>query len=153
MSAQESQKVVDIKHPITGITHALYLQNAELVKMPMGRDGNRCFYAMHSKYEIEPALPQGDTLLFNNSIQYTEPVQDRFGPTAAASIGIIGGADGPTAIFVSSTGKEKYAPRGLHGLPLHNCFTIPSFQKADYCRFVLEGINTHKCDEQEYIFQ
>jgi hypothetical protein len=43
--------------------------------------------------------------------------------------------------------------KGLPGLPLHNCFTIPSFQKGDSWHFVLEGINTIKCAEKEYNFQ
>ncbi|MFZ5643485.1 MAG: Na+-transporting methylmalonyl-CoA/oxaloacetate decarboxylase subunit beta [Bacillota bacterium] len=152
MSAKESQKVVCFRHPITGITHTLYFQSAELVEMPLGVDGNRSFYAMHLMYEIEPDLPQGDTLQFNSSIQYTEPSEDRFNPTATSSIGIIGGADGPTAIFVSPAGEEKNVPRGLHGLLLHNCFSIPSFQKDDTSHFVLEGINTKKCDGKEYNF-
>ena len=98
-----------------------------------------------------------DLLQFNSSIQYTEPVEekfieDKFRPIAASSIGIIGGADGPTAIFISSAGGEKNIPRGLHGLPLHNCFSVPSFQKVDTSHFVLEGINIKKFDSREYNF-
>lgn len=107
MSAKENQKVVCFRHPLTGIKYTLYFQNAEFIEMPLGVDGNRSFYAAQTMYEIEPELPQGDTLQFNSSIQYTGTTEDRFNPTATSSIGIIGGADGPIAIFVSPAGEEK----------------------------------------------
>jgi len=152
MPSKENQKEVCFKHPITGITHTLYFQNADFVEMPLDADGNRSFYAVQSIYEIEPALPQGDTLQFNSSVQYTEPPADKFSPTVASSIGIIGGSDGPTAIFVTAKNQEKAVPRGLHGLPLHICFSVPIFHKVDTSYFVLEGINTIKCDSEEYNF-
>lgn len=153
MSGKENQNKFCFKHPITGRTHTLYFQNAEFVEIPLGADGNRSFYAAQLMYEIEPALPQGDTLQFNSSVQYMEPSEDKFSPTAASSIGIIGGADGPTAIFVAARNKEKTVPCGLHGLPLHICFSVPGFHKEDTSQFVLEGINTKKCDSKEYNFQ
>lgn len=152
MSGKENQKEVCFKHPITGIIHKIYFQNAEFVEMPLGAGRNR-FYTVQSLYEIEPALPQGDTLQFNSSIQYIEPPEDKFTPTAASSIGIIGGADGPTAIFIAAKNKEKTVPCGLHGLPLHSCFSVPGFHKEDTTQFVLEGINVKKYDSKEYIFQ
>lgn len=106
---------------------------------------------MQSMYEIEPALPQGDTLEFDSSIQYTETPEGKFSPTATSSFGIIGGSCGPTAIFISS--KEKNIPHGLHGLPLCSCFSVPSFEKKDIGCFILEGINTERCDSKEYNFQ
>lgn len=153
MSPKDNQKVVCFKHPVTEITHTLYFQNASYVEIPMSLERVRSIYALQSMYEIEPALPQGDTLQFNNSIQYTEPAGDKFRPTAASSIGIIGWAEGPTAIFISSTGGEKSIPRGLHGLLLHNCFSVPSFKKHDTSHFLLEGINTKKCEGKEYYFK
>jgi hypothetical protein len=119
----------------------------------MGEDGNRSFYAVQAMYEIEPALPQGDSLQFNSSIQYTEIPEDGFSPTAASSIGIIGGAHGPTAIFVTAKNKEETVPRGVHGLPLYSCFSVPGFSKEDALHFVLEGINIKHCDSKEYNFQ
>ncbi|MDD3653483.1 MAG: hypothetical protein PHO01_04760 [Desulfotomaculaceae bacterium] len=152
ISKREGQKEVCFVHPKTRITHSLFLQNPELIEMPMGRDVNRRFYAVQARYEIKPALPQGDSLQFNSSIQYSVPPGDRFSPTTAASIGIIGGANGPTAIFAVSKNKEKTAPRGLHGLPLHSCFSVPGFNKEDTMNFVLEGINMKNCDGKEYNF-
>ncbi len=153
MSPKDNQKVVSFKHPVTKIIHTLYFQNAMLVEMPLGRDKNRNFYAMQSMYEIEPALPQGDTLQFNSSMQYTEPSEDKFRPMAAASIGIIGGADGPTSIFMTGKDKEKTVTHGSHEFPLHSCFSIPSFDKEGISQFVLEGINIKYYDPKEYNFK
>lgn len=152
MSEKDNEKVVCFKYPITEITHTLYFQNARLVEVPTGPDVNRSFYTTQLMYKIEPALPEGDTLRFNSSIQFTEPSEDKFKPIAASSIGIIGGAHGPTSIFITAKG-EKSIPRGLHGLPLHNCFSVPSFKKDDTSHFLLEGINIKKFDSIEYYFE
>ncbi|HHY04504.1 MAG TPA: sodium ion-translocating decarboxylase subunit beta [Thermoanaerobacterales bacterium] len=148
--SDENPKELCFNHPITGIKHTLYFQKSEQFSIKTGK--NRNLYIMQSMYEIEPALPQGDTLQFGNSIQYTEPLNDEFSSTSAASIGIIGGADGPTAIYISSK-KEKEVSRGLHGLPLHSCLSVPCFQKEETSHFVLEGINTKDLDSKEYNFQ
>lgn len=155
MSVDENEKQLCFTHPVTGINHTLYLQSAKPMELPIGGDRNYSFYIMQSMYEIEPALPPGDTLQFGSSIQYTptpEISDDRFSPTTASSIGIIGGTDGPTSIFISSKSKEKAVPYGLHGRPLHNCYSIPSFQKEETSNFVLEGINTKNRDSNEYSF-
>ena len=148
--SDENPKELCFNHPITGIKHTLYFQKPEQFSIKTGK--NRNLYIMQSMYEIEPALPQGDTLQFGNSIQYTEPLNDEFSSTSAASIGIIGGADGPTAIYISSK-KEKEVSRGLHGLPPHSCLSVPCFQKEETSHFVLEGINTKDLDSKEYNFQ
>lgn len=152
MSAEENEKELCFKHPVTGITHTLYFQRIEGTKVPFGTDINRSIHTTHSMYEIDPALPQGDTLQFNSSIQYTEQPENDFSPTATSSIGIIGGACGPTSIFLSSTGEEKNLSCGLHGLPLYSCFSVPSFQQEDTVRFIIEGINTESYDSKEYSF-
>ncbi len=150
---KESTREVCFVHPETGVTHTLYFQDSELVEMPMGKDGSRSLYTVQATYEIDPALPQGDSLQFGSSIQYAEPPEEgRFSPHGASSIGIIGGSCGPTAIFLAGNDREKTIPRGLHGLPLHSCFSVPSFYKEDNLHFILEGINIKKHDEKEYSF-
>lgn len=152
ISDKDDQKEICFVHPKTGITHTLYFQESELMEMPLGAGRNRSFYTMQAIYEIEPALPQGDTLQFSSSIQYTEPQEDRFSPNAASSIGIIGGACGPTSIFIAGNDGEKTVPCGLHGLPLHCCFSVLSFRKEDALHFILEGINMKSHDSKEYNF-
>ncbi|AOT72900.1 Na+-transporting methylmalonyl-CoA/oxaloacetate decarboxylase subunit beta [Geosporobacter ferrireducens] len=153
MSGKGERKEVCFVHPKTGVTHTLYFQNAELVEMSMDRDGKHSLYTMQAMYEIEPALPQGDSLQFNSSIQYTASSEDRFSLTEASSIGIIGGACGATAIFATAKNKEATVPQGLHGLPLYSCFSVPGFHKKETLHFILEGINIKDCDSKEYSFQ
>ena len=52
------------------------------------------------QYETSPPLREGETLCFDSSISISRKGEG-FSPDAAehASIGIIGGADGPTALF------------------------------------------------------
>lgn len=155
MSADEKQKELCFTHPVTGEKYTLYFQSAESTELPIKTEGNRSVYIMQSMYEIEPALPQTDMLQFGSSIQYTsipEISDDKFSPASASSIGIIGGADGPTAVFISSKEKGKTVlPRGLHGLPLHSCLSVPSFCKGKSFHFHLEGINTEVRESKEYI--
>lgn len=155
MSVDEKEKEIYFNHPVTGIKHILYFQNAESMQLPIKAGGNRSLYITQLMYEMSPALPQGDTLQFGSSIQYTEKLEmqdDKYRPVSAASIGIIGGADGPTAIYISSKSEKKTVPCGLHGLPLHICYSVPSFQKEDTAYFVLEGINIKDHDSREFNF-
>lgn len=153
MSDQESPKEITFVHPKTGIEHKLYFQNPESVEIPLSEEKNHSFYAMQTMYEIEPALSQGDYLAFDTSTQYIEPPEGRFSPTAAGAIGIIGGSCGPTAIFAASDNKEEKIPCGLHGLPLHSCFSVPNFNKEDNMDFVIEGIHIRSCEGKAYSFQ
>lgn len=149
MKANENHKEFCIRHPKTGEAHTLYFQHKEPVEIPFSPGRNRSLYAVQSMYEIEPPLPSGDTLQFNSSMQYTEPPEDGFSPTAASSIGIIGGAFGPAAIFTGANDKGEGTPCGSHGLPLHSCFSGPSFHKEEASHFVLEGINIKRLSSEE----
>lgn len=142
MSGDEKQKNLYFFHPVTGIKHTLYFQNSKMIEVPTEPNGTRSFYVVQACYEIEPVLPEGETLQFGCSTQYTEP-PGKFGPTFASGIGIIGGTDGPTAHTISA---------GVHGHPIHSCFSVPSFEKKNACHFVLEGINTKHSDSEEYNF-
>lgn len=156
MSVDEKEKEIHFTHPVTGTKHKLYFQNANSMKIPIGAHQERDLYIMKSMYEIEPALPQGDTLQFDSSIQYIdmpEIAEAKYSPSSVASIGIIGGADGPTSIFISSKGVGKTAPCGLHGLPLYSCYSVPSFAKEDTSHLHLEGINTKYHDSEEFTLQ
>lgn len=156
VSVGEKMKELIFSHPATGIEHTIYCYDREPIELPIGPNGNPNIYIMQLMYEIDPALPQGDTLQFGSSMKFTETQnisEDKYMPTSAASIGIIGGADGPTSFFISTKGKEEAVPCGSHGLPLHTCYSIPSFQKEETSYFFLEGINTKDRDSQEFNFQ
>lgn len=97
----------------------MYFQSAKPIEIPFGEDGNENLYGTQAMYEIEPELSDGNRLQFKSSMQYMKPIEphpkvDGFAPTSAASIGIIGGADGPTSIFITTMGNKNDIPRGLH---------------------------------------
>lgn len=153
MSVGEKEKEISLVHPMTETKHKLYFQNAKRIKIPLGEGPKEELYIMQPMYEIEPALPPGHTLQFDSSIWYLKEPElplDKFSPTSAATIGIIGGADGPTSIFIASKGRGQSGPCGLHGLPLYSCYSMPSFTDEDTFHFHLEGINTLHNDSQEF---
>lgn len=149
LSAGEAQKEVSFVHPQTGFKHTLSLQAWEPVVIPHpGLD--QTLYFAQARYEIMPSLPAGQYLQFNSSFHYTEKPKNRLSPskTSAAAIGIIGGSCGPTAIIGPAGAGE--APVGSHGLPLHHCFSVPSFTQEEPWRFVLEGIQSLMAESREY---
>ena len=88
-----------------------------MIEFPASECEKHSFYVMQLTYEIYPELQQGDTLEFTSSMKYTETKtsEEKFSPTSTSSFGIIGGACGPTAIFISS--KEKDIPKACMDYP------------------------------------
>ena len=104
-------------HPTTGQTHTLTVESLEqgtLLKEALEND--RWEYPTHflaMQYTLSPALPE-NTLSVRDCAQGDRPREKApaaWAPTArayaAVSIGIIGGADGPTAVFLSVPAGEK----------------------------------------------
>lgn len=109
----------------------------------------RTFYLL-SFLLIFPGLPEGDSLQFCNSIQW-EPVEtDGVIAQSASSIGIIGGSDGPTSIFVGPNSPDT--PRGIHSLPLHSCFAKPSAKVEPTISVVMEGVNVKWLDAETFLW-
>ena len=144
MSLGENLKEISFIHPITGTKHKLYFQNPELVEI-------QDFYFIQSMYEIEPELSEGSNLQFDSSFQYSAMSMVDTDSNSASSIGIIGGASGPTAIFIA--GKEKDINYGQNDLPLHSSLSVPSLEKQDKFKFILDGIHIKVHDSEEYEFR
>lgn len=150
VAAAESQKQVGFSYPVTEVRHTLYFQGMEAMELPLGGSS---LFVNQAMYEIDPSLPTGDTLQFDSTIQniqHTRRPDSEFSPHSAAAIGIIGGADGPTAVF--GTRKGAQAPTGSQGLPLHSCLSVPSLQRESTSHFVIAGINSRHLDSKEYTF-
>lgn len=143
MSGDRMQKELSFLHPVTKIKHTLYFRSSKMMEFPFETGENNSLYVVQALYEIDPVLPQGDTLNFGCSTQYTES-PDKFGSAFAAAISITGGVDSPTAHPISC---------GMHGLSIHSCFSVPSFEKNNVFHFVLEGVNTKYSDGKEHYFQ
>jgi hypothetical protein len=142
MSLEENLKEIIFTHPTTGIEHRLYFQNPELLQI-------EDLYLIQAKYEIEPELLKWNNLQFDSSIHYGGMSTVDMDSNSAASIGIIGGADGPTSIIIAGR-EDKEINYGQKGLPLHNALSIPSLKNQDIYKFILEGINIRIGESEEY---
>jgi hypothetical protein len=152
LSDEDSRKTVGFVHPVTKRTHNLYLQLDEAIEIPQDGDGKQPFYSFAASYEIEPPLQQNERLQFDSSISYTLQQTDDFLPTASSFIGIIGGADGPTAIFATEKGVNN-TPCGSHGLLLHTCFSTITLEKSQTAHFIIQGLDTKTGDSVIYKFK
>lgn len=141
MSLGENLKEISFTHPTTGIEHTLHFQNPELLEI-------QDLYLIQAMYEIEPGLAEGSNLQFDSSIHYGGMSIADTDSNSAASIGIIGGANGPTSIIIA--GRDKDINYGQRGLPLHNALSMPSLEGQDVYKFILEGINIRIGESEEY---
>jgi hypothetical protein len=150
LSDKDMEKNISFVHPVTKDIHNLYLKSGETIEISQAMDGKQHLYSMEASYEINPPLQQNDRLQFGSSISYTSGQADNF--NSCSSMGFIGGACGPTAIFMAGKG-ENSVPCGPHGLPLHHCFSAISSQKSETAQFVIQGLNTKAGDSAVYKFQ
>ena len=119
-------------HPVSGITHTLTVQELEPQTVPQhGFDSEHWMYPVHylaMQYTLtpEPAEPlsvfdcaQGDAPV---EAAEGEAVFCRESSHSCAAVGIIGGADGPTAVVygADSGGKFHTACSALHFAPVEN---------------------------------
>lgn len=111
-------------HPINGKKHTLTILECEKQEMPEhafrdeGFDFPTHYTAM--SYTMVPELPEGAFSVMD-TVQGDRPRKKQADPNAptadcvAMSVGIIGGADGPTAVFIGS--KPRAACSSLHFSP------------------------------------
>jgi len=142
LKATEEQIECKFVHPESGVGHALHLQRAGDLELPIG---DTKLFITQALYSLDPGLPDGETLQFDSTMQVHKfPIGKEYLPHSAASIGIIGTADGPTSVFI---GGQDQSQAGQH-----RCFSIPSLQKEEIARFKLEGINCRYRASQEFAF-
>lgn len=89
-------------HPYTGMEHtltALSLETRTLPETAFGRSFPTHFTLLRFALDPEPAEP----VLISDTRESDRPVRPETveGPSSARAVGVIGGADGPTALFVS----------------------------------------------------
>lgn len=162
-----------LQNPVNGQVHRVYLSHIcrEAVELP----GSGTFYYASALYELDPPLPKGQRLLFDSVLppqpkesavqtleaqvpvftREKEALPESVGacstqiPPEAAAIGVIGGEDGPTAVFVTAGKREGAAaemPVGAHGLPTGACMSVPAGDPRQSRIFRITGV---ECTEQE----
>lgn len=136
-------------HPASGETYTLTVQEMERQTIPQGSFGSaRWLYPTHytaMSYTFSPEPAENITLLDcdegDRPVEIA-PEEGLFRPdaTAACSVGIIGGADGPTAIVFgeSSPGKLHTVCSALHFEPVQDdiewrvVFHVKQFEEASF---------------------
>lgn len=126
----EPGKTVPLTDPRTGLNHTLRVLSLTPETMdrsllpPVGMEFPTEYVEM--QYTLEPPLPVGDFVLVDaapGDEARACKVESGFTAQESACIGIIGGADGPTAVFVSGKGDEagedvRAAYSSLHYKPV-----------------------------------
>lgn len=111
-------------HPVTGIKYTLNIQGFDFQQMKQEHFRNdEMEYPEHFAaltYTVEPELSGREFMLrdcnHGDNPRRKNPSPDGFSPVGAASVAIIGGADGPTVIFLSNgrTAKCRMACSSLY---------------------------------------
>lgn len=97
-------------HPITGIDHIVTIQDVERQELDVQKMHQDTYqYPTHytrMSYTLSPELPYSEFYI-GDCLQSDSPRRKQgVDGNGACAIGIIGGADGPTAIFLADKSKE-----------------------------------------------
>lgn len=129
-------------HPGTGEEYTLTVQKYEKQEMNMERISKQDWeYPTHyhqMSYTIEPEMEHG-VMTITDCAEGDKPRQKKekhnpYHPVAAASIGIIGGADGPTAFIIGENRSAKLnaACSSLHYEPVKDVEWCMVFHEKQY---------------------
>ena len=147
-------------HPATGVTHNLQVTDAKWTDLTvqfqklhrrMAIRGKRLHpitqagqsHVLEIVYRVSPPLPRGERLQLQDEARTLQP--HSAAAKGACAIGVIGSADGPTAIYIA--GREAEASETYGGC----CSSIYPQPQAN-CIMYLEGVWTQKEPEQAFLF-
>lgn len=134
LGEEEAKYQISFTHPITGMLHDIKFDWEEAIEIPMPRSKEGKVYGQLASYCINPSLEAGEWLEFDNTTHYEKVAETR--PE------IMGGADGPTAIFI--TGKSSFKHYDL-------CYSTLSSNPTNKT-FQLQCLHTIEVKEQTYSF-
>ncbi|NLY95988.1 MAG: sodium ion-translocating decarboxylase subunit beta [Clostridiaceae bacterium] len=143
------EKSVDFVHPGTKKKHRIFIKDLEQMNIPLTENGESVSF-FRAFYGVEPSLSEKEVLLFNNRYEPNGAFPyDKY--DKASAIGIIGGADGPVSVFVSTKRKEN-----RNGIKeesrLKECFSMFSSEPKDSASFHIDGLLRLETDERIYDF-
>lgn len=138
LSPMQPTYKLEIEHPVNKEKYVLSFEREEqeswLVK-------GRQLHVTSANYQIKPPLKEGERLDFNSSISYKSEPKSLYEPASASSIAIIGGAHGPTVLFIS--GKEER----------RSCFSKITFESQEVAAFELQGMYIKDMPRQTYEYE
>ncbi len=131
---------VNFIYPENGTEYTLTVQEYEPQELNMEHMNRSDFeyptHYQHMVYTIEPEMKRGWMTLSDCSDgdRPLQKIKEPYAPTAAASIAIIGGADGPTAIFSGENKALKHhgACSSLHFEPVQEVEWQMIFHEKKY---------------------
>ena len=129
-------------HPITQLTHTITFIEAEQIEIAQPMFGNAPIYFSQVSYEIDPELPEGESLLFSSTGAmpwHTSDPFDESNEASVAAIGIIGGSDGPTMILVPNRERNN-CMQDDRGRNIYECLSVPSNTNDEHIHLALDGI-------------
>lgn len=138
-------------HPLTEIEHKVCFERDEEIDFPAPEGiGQEEIYAVSAQYTVVPPLGKNEELEFDSTMQYVpskkEAVEEGYLPESMGGVEIIGGSDGPTVLFVTSTMKPKEEE-----VTKHYCLSKCSTSRQNGT-FYLRGIRILKQNERSYEF-
>lgn len=157
LESKETPELI-LMHPITGTAHTLRVMDAEwqdfsaqfqkMHRMLKRRKhmrhmaGEAPGHILRIRYTLAPPLPKGERL----QLQDAMPMQRQSGHSGASAIGVIGGADGPTAVFVADHDVDQRSTE--YGVCYSSFYPGPQ----ESCTINLEGVWARKEAQAEYNF-
>ena len=125
-------ETAEISHPITGEKYTLKIEEYLRHKLPEEHFGNpEVEYPSHFtavEYSVDPDLNHEKLRLFDTAEGDSPRRKSDGKPSSGTAFGIIGGADGPTAVFLSTNSPKTYdACSSLHFVPQNKIVWQPMF--------------------------
>lgn len=142
LSSDKPTYEFEMEHPVTKEKYVLSFERGEEDRWQM--EDLQC-YVTSATYEITPPLKMGERLNIDSSINYSKKPRKKsaYEPesTCSASIGIIGGADGPTVMFLTGKAEKK------------ECFSKITFEAQKEAEFELKEMYITETPRQIYEYE
>lgn len=150
LSCDESRRKIQITHPVSGKRHTLWMKTGERLEFGLGAPGHIPLPKRLSKYHeilygVEPPLEPDEEIRLRVENEDMCPSNAAF--SQAASVGIIGGADGPTAIFIAQP-EEKGMRAGEKRI-----FSHLSDAWKQELRITVRGIEVTQIPQTEFVLK
>ncbi len=150
ISEQEVEAELKFKNPIDELEYKLNLRKLEEFEIPSHKQ-QPMLYVTKGQYGIEPPLPHNQKLNFDSSIKFRQQSTDETILRHAASVGIIGGSTGPSAIFIPDKNKST-GSAVTDKKPVYDCLSRVTQTRQEQTEFCIQGVTKTIKDSMTYVF-
>ena len=150
LSEREVEAELKFINPIDELEYTLNLRKLEEIEIPSHKQ-QPILYVTKGQYGIEPPLPHNQRLSFDSSIKFRQQPTEETIFRHAASIGIIGGSTGPSAIFIPD--KNKSAGSEIADKkPVYGCLSRVTQTRKGQVEYCIQGVTKTEKDSMTYVF-